>query len=200
MSKGRRTVKHTGILMGMELGVRVLDALVAITLARYLAPQGFGLLAFAISFSWIFSILPGFGMGSLVTRNLARDPQELSRYVSNGLIAKLLLALTTLVLMALTSWILRYSPEKCTIVFIAALLMILETNVRSILSFFQAALRMNEVAVVNLAVRVGWVGGSLIVMGFKGGVTDLLWARVFTTGVGLVVSVWLINRFLQKIR
>ena len=48
-----KVMGHTGILMGMELGMRLMDTLVAIVLARYLMPEGFGLLAFAIAFgSW----------------------------------------------------------------------------------------------------------------------------------------------------
>ncbi len=98
MSKSSlRVIKYTGILMVMELGVRLMDGLVSIILARYLAPQGFGLLAFAISFASLFSILPGFGMGSLSARDVAKKPKEMSRYLSNGMVAKVFLAGITLI-------------------------------------------------------------------------------------------------------
>ena len=40
--EGRKVMGHTGILMGMQLGIRMMDAVVSIILARYLLPEGFG--------------------------------------------------------------------------------------------------------------------------------------------------------------
>lgn len=200
MTSGRHIVKHTGILMFMELGIRVLDALVSIVLARYLAPQGFGLLAFAISFPSIFSVLPGFGMGALVTRDIARDPQHLNRYLTNGLMIKLILAILTLLAVWATALILRFPPYKIQLITLGALLLIFETNVRFVLSFFQAAEKMTTVALVTLAVRGGWVVFSFVVVAFKGGITELLGVRALLNGAGLVVSVILIHFLLGRIR
>ncbi len=97
MSRGRFG-KNASVLMAMELGIRAMDALVVIILARYLAPEGFGLLAFALSFAGLFGMLPGFGMGSLSVRNVAREPEQLSRFLLNGLIVKTALAALTLLI------------------------------------------------------------------------------------------------------
>jgi PST family polysaccharide transporter len=194
-----RLLTNTGILMGMELGVRLFDALVAVILARYLAPEGFGLLAFAVSFSWLFSLLPGFGMWSLTTRDIARAPEHLSRYLSNGLAAKALLACLTLAVIWLVSRLPAFPSDKTVVVMVAGLVMILETTVRYTLSFFQAAQRMSTVALVNLAVRLGWIISSLAVIGLRGGVMELLGARAAVTGVALLVAVGLIDRRLQRV-
>lgn len=199
MSKGVRIAKHSGILMGMEVGIRLLDALVSVILARYLAPQGFGLMVFALSFASLFRILPGFGMGSLSIRDVARNPPQLSRYFSNGLVAKVFLALLTLTVIWLVTRLSRFPTDKSLIVLLAGLFMILETNVRYTLSFFQAAQRMSTVALVNLGVHIGWVIFSLVIVWLKGGIVELLGVRVAVTAAGLVTSVVLVASRLQRI-
>ncbi len=198
-ARAGRLASHTTILMGMELGVRFLDALISVFLARYLAPEGFGLLAFALSFAWLFSILPGAGMWSLSTRDVARSPDQLSRYLSNGLCAKALLAALTCLVMWITTLTPGFQADKRSFVMLAGWLMILETTVKYTLSFFQAAQRMTMVAMVSLGLRLGWTLSSIAVMLWHGGVADLLVARVAVTIVWLIASVVLIEWKLQRI-
>ena len=198
MSKGK-FAKNAGMLMLMELGIRGMDALVVFILARYLAPEGFGLLAFALAFSGLFGILPGFGMGALTIRNVARAPDQLNRFLINGLIVKLMLAGITLAIIGLGSRLFGHSPERQWIVMLAGVLMILETNVDFILSFFQAMEKMGTVAAVSLAVRVGWVVSSIAVMLFRGGIVELLEVRIAVTVLGLLVSLGLTHFRLQRL-
>lgn len=200
MSGAGKMVKHTGIMMFMELGIRLLDALVSVILARYLGPHGFGLMAFAIAFPSMFSIVVGFGMGAFITRDLARDPTQMSRYVSNGLILKLLLALLTLAVVYSISLALHLSQQKVTLVLMGTLLMIFEGNTRFILSVFQAYQKMKIVAAVNLTSRIGWVLLSLALIFTKAGINELLAVRVLLYGVALVVSIFLIDRRIERIK
>ncbi|MBI4004244.1 MAG: flippase [Candidatus Omnitrophica bacterium] len=195
-----RLVKQSGILMGMELGIRLIDALVAVILARYLAPQGFGLMAFALSFASLFSMIPGFGMGSLSIRDLARNPEQVSHYLANGLVAKAFLAAFTFALIFILTQFMGFAASKTLIVMLAALLMVVETNVVFPLGFFQAAQRMWTVALVQLAIRVGWLIAALAVIGMRGGLVELLGSRAAVTAVGLITALVLIDRRLQRIR
>lgn len=179
--------------MGMELGVRILDAIVVILLARYLAPEGFGLLVFAISFAALFGILPGFGMGTLNIRNVARDPDQLGRFLTNGLLVKAILAGVTLAILWAVSLLLQHSPDRRLIVMIAGLLMITETNVKFLLSFFQAMEKMTTVASVNVAVRAGWLFSSLLVMLFHGGIIELLAIRLAVNVIGFLIALILVH-------
>ena len=117
-------VKNAGVLMGMELGIRVIDAVVSIVLARYLAPQGFGLLAFALSFAQFFSVLPSFGLGYLITRDIAQYPAQLGRYLSNGLAVKMALNVVTFATIGAVLFLSGFPHYKCLIVLFAAVLMI----------------------------------------------------------------------------
>lgn len=200
MSMSGKIVKNTGIMMFAEFGSRMLDAFVSVILARYLGPHGFGLMAFAIAFPSMFSIVVGFGMGAFITRDLARDPSQMSRYVSNGLMLKLLLALLTVAVVCIFSLVLGHPAPKVKLVIMGTLLMIFEANVRFILSVFQAYQRMTIVAIVNLTARLGWVLLSIGLVFSKGGINELLGVRVLLYGVALVVTIILIDRKIEKIK
>jgi O-antigen/teichoic acid export membrane protein len=200
MSGSVRLAKNAGLLMGMELGIRGLDAVVAILLARYLAPEGFGLLSFALSFSGMFGILPGLGMGVLTVRDIARDPKRLSPLLSNGLVIKIGLAALTLLAIWLGSVALGHAPTRRELVLLAGMLMVIDTNVEYFLAFFQATNRTRTKVLVSIGIRAGWLAGSLAVMALGGGVRDLITVRAGVTLAGLAVTLGLIHWRIQPIR
>ena len=195
-----KLAKNAGVLMGMELGTRVMDALVSIVLARYLMPEGFGFLAFGISFASLFSIVPGFGMGTLVTREVARDPAQISRQLSNGLVAKIILCGGTLGVMGIVALVSRFPPQKLGVVMLAGLLMVMETNLSYVLSVFQGMQWMGTVALGSLAVRLGWLILSLVVVAMRGNIVALLLVRICLNTVGTALSIWGVHARLQRIR
>ncbi len=199
MSEHKRIIKNTGILMGMELGTGILEVLVSVILARYLAPKGYGLMAFALAFVSLFSILPGFGMGTLITRDLARDPSAMSRYLSNGLVATVGLSILTLVIIFFTGLGLGFSFEKEMVVSIAALLMILEIALRFTTAFFRAQQAMTTVAMLNLVLSVGWMSATLLVVWQKGSLIEVLGVRALISVAIVAFSFWLINTRLERL-
>lgn len=193
-----KMVKNTGILMGTEVGVKALEVLVSVILARYLAPQGFGLMAFAVSFVSLFSIVASFGMNSLVTRNVARG-EDVSRYLSNGFIAKAMLSFVALGAISLITWAMGFTFERGLIVFLAALSMVLETYLRFGNAFFRAHQQMVPVAVANLAVHVGSVMTALLVVWLNRGLIEILAARVLVYFVIVSLAFLVIHARLQRL-
>lgn len=185
--------KNVGILMGMEACAKVFTFAATIVLARYLAPRGFGLLAFALAFVSMFNVIAGFGMSSLTMRDLARDHRLIPQYLSNGLIAKALLSVVALGVISGVMWGMGYSPEKRPVVLLAALVMVLEATMRFTDAFFQSAQRMGVVAVANLAYDIGTVICALMVVWVRGSVLDYLTGRMLVLLVVLGISVWLIH-------
>ncbi len=200
MSEKARIVKHTGILMVMELGTRMLDIIISMLVARYLGPVSFGLLAFAVSFGSLFSIIPGFGMGALVTRDISRDREKISTYLIHGTAAKVILGAAMMVLMVIVSHVLWHSPEKTTLALTAGVLVIFESQLKFTAAFFQGLQMMKWVAGLNLVVRAGWVIGSLTVMALGGGVLHLIAVRCLMNLIGFTVGTILVTTRLQKIR
>ena len=72
----RKYFANTSWLLG-ERGLRMVVSLfVGIYVARYLGPEGFGLLSYTLSFVWLFSSLASFGLDDILVRELVQSPEK----------------------------------------------------------------------------------------------------------------------------
>ncbi len=97
----RRVAKNSLTPMSLSLLNKLIDMAFAMLMLRILAPEGAGRYQFAVTFIGYFEILVRFGLGTLVTREVARDPAQGRRYLSNALGLRVLLWLGSLPVMAL---------------------------------------------------------------------------------------------------
>src|SRR5262245_43590353 len=70
-----------------------------LVLARLLGPEGYGQYAFAIGWSGLFVIVPEFGLNQILSRDLARRPDEGRAYTARALLVKAVLAALAAVLL-----------------------------------------------------------------------------------------------------
>ena len=71
----RRIAQNTGWLLAERLA-RLLGAFaITIWVVRYLGPEDFGLLAYAISITMIAEVTSGLGVGAIVVRELVKTPE-----------------------------------------------------------------------------------------------------------------------------
>jgi O-antigen/teichoic acid export membrane protein len=96
----KRIAKNSLVPMIMALSNRVIDFAFALLMLRILQPEGAGKYAFAVAFIGLVEILTRFGLGTLVTRDVAADRSNSNRYLSNVSILRVYLWLTALPLMA----------------------------------------------------------------------------------------------------
>ncbi|MDM8521400.1 oligosaccharide flippase family protein [Anaerolineales bacterium HSG6] len=92
----KRIAKNSLVPMVMALSNRVIDFAFAMLMLRILAPEGAGRYAFAVAFIGLTEILTRYGLGTLVTRDVAADRQQSNRYLANVTILRLYLWLVAL--------------------------------------------------------------------------------------------------------
>ena len=83
-----------------------LGLLIGVWIARYLGPEQFGLLSFAIAFTWLFSAVSTLGLPEIVVRDLVREPD--TKLETLGTAAALLLLggiLTYCIILTTIFWI-----------------------------------------------------------------------------------------------
>ncbi|NLE75283.1 MAG: oligosaccharide flippase family protein [Chloroflexi bacterium] len=97
----RRVAKNSLTPMALSLTNKLVDFAFAMLRLRILAPEGEGRYTFAISYIGYFEILTIFGLGTLLTREVARDRGQANRYFSNTVALRILLWLAALPLIAL---------------------------------------------------------------------------------------------------
>src|SRR5258705_4223326 len=74
---------------------------VGVTVARYLRPESYGLLNYALSFVGIFSAFSTLGIDQIIVRELAKEPAKQYELLGTGFIIKLAGSLLMTILMIL---------------------------------------------------------------------------------------------------
>ena len=95
----KRVAKNSLVPMGLQLLNKVLDFAFAMLMLRILAPELAGRYYFAVAFIGYFDILVRFGLGTLLTREVAKDRSQGNKYLSTVTILRGLLWLLSLPLM-----------------------------------------------------------------------------------------------------
>ena len=96
----KRIAKNSLVPMVMALSNRIVDFAFALLMLRILQPEGAGRFAFAVAFIGMAEIITRYGLGTLVTREVARDRAGSNRYLSNVSLLRLYLWLAAVPFMA----------------------------------------------------------------------------------------------------
>jgi len=85
----RKMLGNTAWLLASRILQMGISMLVGIWVARYLGPQNFGLLNYAIAFCGLFTPLVKLGLDEIVIRDLVQDPQAKNEILGSTFILKL---------------------------------------------------------------------------------------------------------------
>jgi O-antigen/teichoic acid export membrane protein len=163
-----RVAKNSAVQMATALMTRGIDFAFAMLRLRILSPAGEGAYAFAITFYATFEIVTRFGLGTLLTRDIAKDKDQARRYLVNVISLRTLLWLASLPIMAIVLLAYRSrgqlapGTEQAIALFVAALLF---ANIADALSaVFFAFEQMEHPAGIATATAVAKVALSALVL------------------------------------
>ncbi len=103
-SEARTVAKNSLVPMGLSLTNKAIDFAFAMLYVRLLGPAGTGQYAFVVAIYGVFEIISRYGLGTLLTRDVAADKGQSSRYLTNVMVLRTLLWLASLPLLALVIW------------------------------------------------------------------------------------------------
>ncbi len=81
----RKYFANTSWLLGERVFRMTISLFVGIYVARYLGPERFGLLSYALSFVWLFSSLASFGLNDILVRELVNQPENSQNLIATAL-------------------------------------------------------------------------------------------------------------------
>ena len=105
-----KVLANTAWLFADKILQLCLGLFVGLWVARYLEPDKFGLLNYAIAMAGLFAPLASLGLNSIILRDLAREPAHKDEILGTTFILKLFASILTIILTMITVWILE--PEK----------------------------------------------------------------------------------------
>jgi O-antigen/teichoic acid export membrane protein len=182
----KRVAKNSLVPMGLQLLNRLIDFAFAMIMLRILAPELAGRYAFAVAFIGYFDILVRFGLGTLLTREVAKDRGHENKYFSTVTVLRGLLWLASLPLMAIVLWIYalagQMTPDIVAAVAFFALGLVVSNLADGFSAVFYAYEKMEYPAAVATATTVTRVSLGVLVL-------LLGWGFVGLAGVSVVANV-----------
>lgn len=95
--------------------------LVSVYIARYLGPDGYGLISFATALVALFSAIAIFGLQAVVVRDLVVRPEQRARILASALLLRLVGGAIAILLGVGTTFLLRAgNPQSVLVVFLVA--------------------------------------------------------------------------------
>ncbi len=154
----RRYFANTSWLMAEKILRLTVGLFVGVYVARYLGPERFGILSYAMSVVALFSVFSTLGLDGILVRELIKSPERQNELLGTAFILKLAGTGLALLLLSVILYITGISGQDGSIILIIAVGLIFQSfNV--IQFYFEANVLAKFVAVSQI---VSWVAISII--------------------------------------
>jgi O-antigen/teichoic acid export membrane protein len=182
----RRIVRNTSFLTISQTISYAESFIYVILVARYLGPEGLGVLNFAIALTMIFGILANFGLTALTTREVARDKSTASKYAANVIPIELLFALISVGLIVVLVNALGYSQQTIYVVYILSIGMIASILSLVFFAIFQAFEQLKFQAIAQVITSIVPLCGAVIAISLH--LNVIFFALVSLLGSAVVLA------------
>lgn len=143
MSKTRRNLVS---MLLSQLATFMLTLITVSILPKRLGPDTYGALMFAAAYLGYFALGANLGSNPFLVKTIARDPSQLSRYVFNALVMKLVLGGTLAAAAIAGAHLLGYQPQTKLIVVVGGIGIVLNAISDILAAALQATERMGKLA------------------------------------------------------
>ncbi len=144
-------LKNTVWLTSAEMGSRILRGILSIIAARYLGAEGLGIFSYALALGGFITFFDDVGIGTYVTRSLARNDNNQQTVFATGFIIKTVLGICALLLFIMIGPIVSSIPEAAVLIPAVALLIFFD-HMRS---FFFTVTRAQERMYIDASIQIG---------------------------------------------
>ena len=167
MSSIKILVKNTGLLFLSQMISYILAFFYTLYSARYLGASDFGIISFATAITGLFCILTDLGIGTLTTREVARDYSRTYKYLGNTGSIKIVLSVLTVILLTLFVEMSNYQETTRIVVYIMGLASIITAISGVFTSMFRAYEEMEYQSISEILSAVSLFIGILLCIYFK---------------------------------
>ena len=166
-------------------------------LGNYLHAEGYGRYAFYYALLPLIGALGDFGVGIIVTREMARAPQEGRRILGDALLLKAAISGTLFLLACVTAWVFFEPPVAWLIVLVAAAALT-EIAQDPAIWLFRAHERQDVEAWLMVGSQVAWIAGLAACAWLRLPLAWLLGASTAAFALRVLVGAWLVPRLAYK--
>jgi O-antigen/teichoic acid export membrane protein len=188
----RTVAKNSLVPMGLSLANKAIDFAFAMLYVRLLGPEDTGKYAFVVTMYGFFEIVSRYGLGTLLTRDVAADKNQSSRYLTNVLGLRTFLWLVSLPILVLVTGGFRLlggiSGAEIMAIAIFAVAMLFANWADGLSSLFYAFEKMEYPAGLSSATALLKVTLGALVLFMGWGFVGLAWVSL---AMNILQLIWL---------
>ena len=169
-------------------------------LARYLPLEAFGKFSLALTLFYVFQVVAGGGLKTLVVRQVAKNKSETGKYALHGMAIVVTLSAVSLLGARLLCWVMGYAPDTTSLILLIVLAVFPQAASSIAEGILQAWEQMHYIALVQGFAAALKVITALYLLQSGQGVMPVALVIVSTHTVVAVVEVALLTRFVNRHR
>ena len=178
-------IKNAAWILGAEAITRLLSVGFAVLLARILGAENYGLLAFGISFTGLFSVISSFGIDAIIVREI-NQRDDAVQHLGAVMALKIGLGLSAAILIVACSFGLQNEQTR-SIVMVFAIATLMKSISTFFAAIFQGLQRMEYVGALYITEALVLIcGGSAVLFSRP---SALLIAYVYVVAPAIVVLI-----------
>jgi len=185
----RRLTSNAGILLINNVGSAALAFLISVIIGRGLGAQGLGQYSFIMAWVSPLIMLADFGMGSLITRDVAKDRDTAIPLLRTSTFALIPIAGSILIIAWFVIPITNVAPIVMNGLMVAALLIILDPWYGLYTALFRAFERMWPILIINVGGLVIQVIAAILAVSTGAGLIGVIGAVVIVNVIQLA-AMW----------
>lgn len=190
----RRLILNSGMLFTGQLVVKILGLVWLAVVARHLGDSGFGYLSFSLSLAGLFGIFVEFGFSYVLTRTVARRPEEAPEFFSNVLGLRLALSCVSVPLTLTVSLVTGATSSSLMPVLIASLSAAAAGVYATSGSYFFGRERMEYPSVIMVGGKVLSIVIGLMIVRLGGGIAWIALVFLLEPLLNVALSIPILSR------
>lgn len=182
-----------------QIGSRTIRSIIIIYSARLLGVAEYGIFAYVLGLASFFSIFADVGLGLILTREVAKNPEKKSAYFATIFWLKIFLLVVTAALIILVAPHFSKIEKAKSLIFLVALLTIFDGLRDFVIAFFRGNEQMELESFINLITNISITGFGLIILFYRPTAESLFFVYIISSGLGALLAFLLIKKYVIKI-
>jgi len=187
----RRVAKSTVYLALADIAGKAMAFFYYVLAARHLGVEKYGVLSFALAFTAMLGVLTDLGLGTIATREIARDPEQARPQVNDALTMRLMASVVIIAAIVVLVNLLRYQAATIRVVYICSISVLTNAVASLLCNVFQGSERMELLALNRFSQAAILVAGAFLLL--RGPSTPESYALLFAVAGAVSVAVGIVN-------
>ena len=191
-----RLPRSTFLLLISNVGSAVLSFALSALIGRAFGGEGLGIYALVMAWIYPISLLVEFGIGTLITRDLAQRPDLTNSLLRDAILARLILGGTAFLALLVLSPLFSTDARVVVGIRISAPMILLLPLFSTFTAVFRARQLMLPIPILNISMLGIQLIMTLLALLNGGGLLGVLIANVASSAVQLIATYWLYRHYI----